>query len=217
MPRRARYGVWLAVALIVSLAFLTVAGFYYKFHSYFFAYLVLVACYWISVLVTGSANPLHIAMGADGRLSTSKFQFFIWTGVVVFAYILLFSSIDEKHRAILSRIPTNVLLVMGFSVTTAVGAKGITVSYLNSGQIAKSSRATPGFPASAEQSGIHHGSTLSSTKTTARHGAVLVRTSKESIIPVGSDLSGVSRETVDAEGSHCNWNLDSVVARQNSR
>jgi len=96
MPRPARYGVWFAVALVGSLVFLTVAGFYYNFHSYFLAYLALAAIYWISLLVTGSANPFHIAMGADGRLSTSKFQFFIWTGVVVFAYVLLFSSIDKS-------------------------------------------------------------------------------------------------------------------------
>ena len=137
MPRAMKYGIWFFVAFVVSAVFLTAAWLCFKPHSYFFAFLALAAFYWISVLVTGSANPFYIAMGADGRLSTSKFQFFVWTGVVVFVYVLLFGSLDKEHLEILSRIPANVLLVMGFSVTTAVGAKGITVSYLNSGQIAK--------------------------------------------------------------------------------
>jgi hypothetical protein len=148
MFRPFKYGVWFFVAFVISAALLALVWFGFTPHSYFFAYLALAAFYWVSVLVTGSANPFHIAMGADGRLSTSKFQFFVWTGVVVFVYVLLFATLDEKHRAILSNIPTNVLLVMGFSVTTAVGAKGITVSYLNSGQIAKSASTQAGGDAS---------------------------------------------------------------------
>ena len=148
MSRPFTHGVWFFVAFIISAAFLALAWFRLTPHSYFFAYLALAAFYWISVLVTGSANPLHIAMGADGRLSTSKFQFLVWTGVVVFVYVFLFATLDEKHRAILNNIPTNVLLVMGFSVTTAVAAKGITVSYVNTGQIAKSASTQPGGDAS---------------------------------------------------------------------
>src|SRR3954453_19138359 len=45
----------------------------------------------IGALVTGRANPLIAAIGADGRLSTSKFQFFLWTGVVVFTYVWIFA------------------------------------------------------------------------------------------------------------------------------
>jgi hypothetical protein len=136
MPRTFKYGIWFFVALVLSGIFLSIIWFRLE-RPYFFAFLALAAFYWISVLVTGSADPLHIVMGADGRLSTSKFQFFVWTGVIVFVYVLLFGSLDKDHLEILSRIPANVLLVMGFSVTTAVGAKGITVSYLNAGQIAK--------------------------------------------------------------------------------
>jgi hypothetical protein len=148
MSRPFNHGVWFFVAFVISAAFLALAWCRFTPHSYFFAYLALAAFYWISVLVTGSANPFHLVMGADGRLSASKFQFFVWTGVIVFVYVLLFGSMDDKHREILSSIPTNVLLVMGFSVTTAVGAKGITVSYLNSGQIAKSVSSQAGGDAS---------------------------------------------------------------------
>lgn len=147
MPAKIKSRISLFVAFVLWGAFLAIVWCHYS-HAYFFAYLALAAFYWISVLVTGSANPLHIAMGADGRLSTSKFQFFVWTGVVVFVYVLLFFSVDNSHRPILSRIPANVLLVMGFSVATAVGAKGITVSYLNSGQIAKPASSQAGGDAS---------------------------------------------------------------------
>ena len=150
MPQSAKSGIWFVVAGVIWIGFLAIAWLSFGTtvsrtpSPYFYAFLSLAAFYWISVFVTGSANPFHIAMGADGRLSTSKFQFFVWTAVIVFVYVLLFGTLDWKHREILSSIPYNVLLVMGFSVTTAVGAKGITVSYLNSGQIAKPASAQAG-------------------------------------------------------------------------
>lgn len=143
-------GLRIGAAIVVWGVFLAIVGCWVPSRAYFFAFLALAAFYWISVMVTRSTNPFHIAMGADGRLSTSKFQFFVWTGVVVFVYVLLFGSIgDPKHQeAILTNFPPNVLLVMGFSIATAVGAKGITVSYLNSGQIAKPASSQAGGDAS---------------------------------------------------------------------
>jgi hypothetical protein len=134
---------WLAIvgAAIVWIIFLTIV--YSRFNrAFFFAYLAVAAFYWVSVAVTRKINPLHVVMGADGRLSTSKFQFFVWTGVIVFAYVLLFSY--RGRPEIISSIPQNVLLALGFSVATAVGAKGITVSYLSSSQISKPASSQPG-------------------------------------------------------------------------
>jgi hypothetical protein len=131
----------LIVAILAWAVFLAVAFCRFE-RPFFYANLALSAFYWTSVVVTGKANPLHLVMGADGRLSTSKFQFFVWTAVVVFVYALLYFS-RAKLDAI-SNIPQNVLIALGFSITTAVGAKGITVSYLNSGSIAKPASSQPG-------------------------------------------------------------------------
>lgn len=98
----------------------------------------------VASAVSGHLNPLIVTIGADGRLSTSKFQFFVWTGVIAFTYVWIFAvrlgawpgapSLDD--------LPTNVLLAMGFSITTAVAAKGITVAYQNSGRVTKSAAPT---------------------------------------------------------------------------
>ncbi len=69
--RPLKHGIGFFLAFVVS-GILLALTWHCLTHPYFFAYLSLAAFYWISVLVTGSANPLHIAMGADGRLSTSK-------------------------------------------------------------------------------------------------------------------------------------------------
>jgi len=77
--------------------------------------------------------------GADGRPSSSKFQFFLWTIMVLFAYVTIFSARFAARTDVppLNGIPRNVLIAMGLSVTTAVAAKGITSSYVTSGQLQK--------------------------------------------------------------------------------
>jgi hypothetical protein len=133
---------WVILAIVIPAGFLAVAYHVFQEKAFFYAYLALVAFYWSSVVVTGKANPLHLVMGADGRLSTSKFQFFVWTAVVVFVYALLFWYRGKTDA--ISSIPQNVLIAMGLSIVTAVGAKGITVSYLNSGSISKPASDQPG-------------------------------------------------------------------------
>lgn len=88
--------------------------------------------------VAGKYGVLGAFRGEDGRLSSSKFQFFFWTGIVVFAY----GAIAAKHVTTspsqpLPGLPTNVLLAMGFSVITLAGAKGVTTAYIAAGRIAK--------------------------------------------------------------------------------
>ncbi len=129
---------------VLWVAFLTMVWCWKHDWAYLYAWFALAVYYWISVVITTSANPLRLAMGTDNRLSTSKLQFFVWTAVIVFVYVRLFATLHPSQREILSNFPPNVLLVMGFSVTTAVGAKGITVSYLNSGQITKPASSQPG-------------------------------------------------------------------------
>lgn len=92
---------------------------------------------WLVLGLSSSWNPLKLAEGADGRYSTSKFQWLLWTVVVLFAYVLAIAtrSRDGIFEAVLE-IPRNVLYAMGFTVTTMATAKGVKVGYINSGRLA---------------------------------------------------------------------------------
>jgi hypothetical protein len=94
----------------------------------------------------GSGGLLGAVRGEDGRLSSSKFQFFLWTGVVIFVWVALFvaSAIHPGVKCAQSSpprpdMPTNVLLAMGFSVITLATAKGVTTAYVYAGRVAKGS------------------------------------------------------------------------------
>lgn len=73
--------------------------------------------------------PLHVSDGVDGRPSTSKFQFFLWTGVIVWGYAAV-----ATGRWIAGAapggigMPTNLLILMGLGAGTALGAKLVTVN-----------------------------------------------------------------------------------------
>ena len=110
-----------------------------RIHPFFWGSLALIWYLTVAALVAGRANPLFAVVGEDGRLSASKFQFFLWTGVVVFAYVTLVAERVMLTGALkaVEDVPQNLLIAMGFSITTLAGAKGITVSYVNSGRILK--------------------------------------------------------------------------------
>jgi len=76
----------------------------------------------------GLAWPLRVADGADGRPSTSKFQFFLWTIVIVWGYAAVAArlAIDEAALGGIS-IPSNLFLLMGLGAGTALAAKLVTV------------------------------------------------------------------------------------------
>jgi hypothetical protein len=100
-------------------------------------------------VAAGTCNPLALAEGADFRPSTSKFQFLLWTAATVFSYVATYVARYPYHPdPLLAEFPRNVLIAMGLSITTVVGAKGITVSYLSNGRIVKS---TPQQMAAAGQ------------------------------------------------------------------
>jgi hypothetical protein len=103
----------------------------------------------IYALVSGFGNPLRLAMGDDGHLSTSKFQFLVWTVVFAYSYVMLEAghAFFSHELGAIGFIPQNVLIAMGLSVTTAVGANAITVSYVASGRLNKP--ATSASPAAA--------------------------------------------------------------------
>jgi hypothetical protein len=94
--------------------------------------------YVLSLIVSGCIDPFQWAVGADGKLSVSKFQFLIWNAAVVFSYVWIFSARYQHNGSLdVLDIPKNVLYAMGFSIGTLAIAKGITVSYLNAGRISK--------------------------------------------------------------------------------
>jgi hypothetical protein len=85
--------------------------------------------------------------GADGRPSTSKFQFFLWTAVVLFSYTALYSVKLLQHPPNfdpIASLPDNLLIALGMSVISASAAKAITVSYVNTNRISKSSETSGG-------------------------------------------------------------------------
>src|SRR5688500_6999235 len=89
-------------------------------------------------VLTGSWNPLNVVLGEDGRPSTSKLQMWIWTVVVLFSYVAICAAkLKNGEFDPLGDLPANVLIAMGLSVVTATAAKGITVSFLKSGDIVK--------------------------------------------------------------------------------
>lgn len=74
------------------------------------------------------------------ELSASKLQALVWTVVTLFAYgsvfgALLLDPAREGPIQSLPRIPLNLMVLMGMSVVTAAGAKGVTVSYKAEGRI----------------------------------------------------------------------------------
>jgi hypothetical protein len=87
---------------------------------------------------SGTFNPLKLIMGVDGRPSTSLLQFWLWTFVVLFSYTAIYAArVSLGEWTPIDQIPQNLLIAMGLSVVTATAAKGITVSYVSSGQVAK--------------------------------------------------------------------------------
>jgi len=95
----------------------------------------------VSVLV-GNWNPFKLARGTDGPLSTSKFQWLLWLIAVLFVYVaLLVIRFKLGNYGAINNIPVNVLIVLGFSTTTAVAAKGITVAQVQNNQVDKSQSA----------------------------------------------------------------------------
>ncbi|HTV48741.1 MAG TPA: IPT/TIG domain-containing protein [Phycisphaerae bacterium] len=113
------------------------------YNPYFDGIATLIAFFLLYAFITGRWSPLAIVLGADGRPSTSKTQFFLWTVMVIFSYVTL--SIARGFHGYfdpVNNIPQNILITMGMSIGTAVSAKAITVSYLDSGKISKTHAST---------------------------------------------------------------------------
>jgi hypothetical protein len=94
---------------------------------------------WLIVgVLTGSMRVWRVALGVDGRFSTSKLQQFVWTAAVLFSYSCVFAArIKAGRLEPIAEIPPNVLLALGFSVGTAILATGITSDHVETGKEVK--------------------------------------------------------------------------------
>ncbi|HTW85338.1 MAG TPA: IPT/TIG domain-containing protein [Candidatus Sulfotelmatobacter sp.] len=97
----------------------------------------------LTAAATGQWNPFSIAAGADGRLSLSKWQTVIWTFVALWAYVVLFvhnvglACTPSDVQSCQLGFPQSLLVLLGFSATTLIGAAGITGSQIAKGTIVK--------------------------------------------------------------------------------
>src|SRR5580658_7249121 len=94
------------------------------YNPYFDGVATLAIFFLLYAFITERWSPLAIVCGADGRPSTSKTQFFLWTVMIIFSYVAInvarwshgyFDPIDE--------FPQNILIAMGMSIGTAISAK----------------------------------------------------------------------------------------------
>lgn len=80
----------------------------------------------------------ELVEGADGRASTSKFQWLLWLVAIAFAYTVLWVlRAKQGDYAAISQVPVNLLTLLAFSTGTAAAAKGITAGYVQSNKLAK--------------------------------------------------------------------------------
>ena len=107
-------------------------------NPYLIALGFLVLLWVIYRVLSGTWNPLKVICGADGRPSTSKLQMWLWTVVVLFSYVAIYAArVKSGQFDPINEFPENVLIALGLSIVTGTAAKGITVSYLKSGEIVK--------------------------------------------------------------------------------
>src|SRR4051794_30298959 len=81
-------------------------------------FFVLVALYVICGVIGNTWNPWKLIEGADGRPSTSKLQWFLWTVVTIFAYVAVYTARAwHGHPEPVDTIPSSLLIAMGLKWT----------------------------------------------------------------------------------------------------
>ena len=119
---------WILFLLLIPLLFIGLLGAIYRWGS--------------------QKKPISaIWIGYDGATSTSKLQFFLWTMVVLYAYIIIVIDAYYNHNivSIGLTIPQNLILAMGLSATTMLAAKGISSDYADTEKIDKSDTSKGGL------------------------------------------------------------------------
>jgi len=77
-------------------------------------------------IISGTWNIFRFVQGADHRPSTSKFQWLLWTIVVLFSYAAIYAArVERGHFEALGTVPANVLIALGLTTATMAVAQGI--------------------------------------------------------------------------------------------
>jgi len=88
--------------------------------------------------ISGCWNPLKLVEGHDERASISKLQWFLWTTVIAFSYVTIYTTRAlAGNFAIMETLPYNLWVVMGFSTGTMIAAKGVAAAYTVKGRVVK--------------------------------------------------------------------------------
>lgn len=94
---------------------------------------------WLMIGIATSFSMIKLVCGVDGRPSTSKCQFLMWTAAMIFCYLVVYSyHIHRNHFSPIEGWSPNVLLSMGISAATAVAAKAIVSNNVSNGSLVKS-------------------------------------------------------------------------------
>lgn len=86
--------------------------------------------------ISGFWNPLRLVEGHDGRASISKLQWFLWTAVIAFSYVAIYTAQARAGSPPPDgSLPYNLWVAMGFSSGTMIAAKGATAAYARKGKV----------------------------------------------------------------------------------
>jgi hypothetical protein len=107
------------------------------------AFAVLAALWVLYLVINRSPRFWHLAVGVDGRYSSSRFHGLCWTIVVLGCYTATYCArVHVGGAASLAAVPPNVLTAMGLSLGTGAAAAGITSRRVGKGTEIK----TPASP-----------------------------------------------------------------------
>jgi hypothetical protein len=108
-------------------------GLIQRYDPWLEAFCLLGALWIVYLIVNRSWRFWRLAVGVDGRYSSSRFHGLSWTLVVLFGYsAMYFARVHAGSTTALQAIPPNVLTALGLSLGTTAAAAGIT-----SGRIAR--------------------------------------------------------------------------------
>jgi hypothetical protein len=124
-------------------------------------YILAIAVVGVLYVIYGIASRWQVSklyVGKDGALSTSKFQWFLWTVFVIWGYAAIyFARVLLRGDFSLPNVTPNILVAIGFSGATAAVAKGVTTGYLATGRIRKASGSAAAPAAIQPQGGLFAG------------------------------------------------------------
>jgi len=122
--RPCNHAVWISIWLVyVVIAFIVI----WKMPSGYFPWGIVAASFWLllGIWPPCATHFFPLIVGKDGNWSTSKFQVYLWTGAIAFCIATIISATRKVPE-----IPPWVWVALGLSGSTALGAKGITVGYI---------------------------------------------------------------------------------------